>query len=125
MRKEEVQQVVDKRIKECNKEKKKENVGTVIKTICSFGSFGAIATFVARCFPDARYPAFIAAAVFAYALLTYDEPLSFEYSKKKYLEFLKEISSDLKNNKNKYQEIDEETFEKVLNKAYKLGENYY
>ncbi len=120
MKNEEVQNIVNKRIKRCKVEKVKENVGTVVKTACSFGSFGAMAMAFSKYFPEVKYPAYFFAIVIGYALVTVDEPLSFEYSNKKYLDFLKEISNDLKNNKNKFQEVDEETFVNELNKVYKL-----
>lgn len=125
MKNEEVQKIVDKRIKRCKVEKAKENVGTVVKTACSFGSFGVMAMYISRYFPEVKYPAYFFAIVMGYSLVTLDYPLSFEYSNKKYLDFLKEISNDLKNNKNKFQEVDEETFENELNKVYRLNKNFY
>ena len=120
----EVQRRINKRIKRCKLEHAQENVGTVVKTACSFAANGAVAMFVAKYFPEVKYPAYFFALCMGYALVTIEEPLSFEYSNKEYLDFLKEISADLKNNKNKFQDIDEETFEKELNKVYKLNKNY-
>lgn len=123
MKSEEAKKRINKKIKACRKEKIEENAGTLIKILATFGIFEASAAMFSKHFPDLKWPFYITATIIAYAVLTRDGSISFEYTNVEYLNFLKEIREVLENNENIFQEIDESEFEKELAKVYRLEKN--
>ena len=64
------------------------------------------------------------AALVGYALATTDGPVSFRYSEKCYLDFLKSVSKDMKEHPDRYQDVQISDFNKVLRKEYNEKEAY-
>ena len=120
MKNEEVQIILNKKIKNCKKEHTKQNIDTLLKLGCTVLGFEGVLYLFERQLHLLEVPVYITGALLAYAANTVDEPLSFQYNKKEYLDFLKEVRNEIQTNRDKYENVKEEEFDKELYFEYEL-----